>query len=229
MRIGFLSPFDRKRIAFMKQHGFGSVELLIGPDDAFLPDKDGWKSKAAEVKASYADAGIRVSCIGGFYVNHMDADPKVAEGHRQRVRNCITLAKEIGVPTVGGFAGRILNEDIEKSLPRFKELWGEHAKFAEDHGIKIAFEHCPMGAFWSPMGGINCMGTPDMWDKCFDAVPSPALGLEWDASHLLCHFIDPIQNIRLYGKKIFHIHAKDANVYRHIIDRYGIYHPGAIG
>src|SRR6185295_10237938 len=118
-----------------------------------------------EVKAAYGDANIRISCIGGFYANHMDADPKIAEGHRQRVRNCITLAREIGVPTVAGFAGRIMNEEIEKSLPRFKELWGEHAKFAEDNGIKIAFEHCPMGAFHSAFGGINCMGTPDMWDK----------------------------------------------------------------
>ena len=33
MRIGFLSKFDRERIAFMRQHGFGSVELLVGPDE----------------------------------------------------------------------------------------------------------------------------------------------------------------------------------------------------
>src|SRR5687768_14244944 len=115
MRVGFLSRFDRNRIAFMKQHGFGSVELLIGPDDAFLPDKDGWKSKAAEMKAAYADADIRISCIGGFYVNHMDADASAAAQHRERVRHCITLAKEIGVGMVAGFAGRVMHRDLEES------------------------------------------------------------------------------------------------------------------
>jgi sugar phosphate isomerase/epimerase len=228
MRVGFLSRFDRGRIAFMKQHGFGSVELLVGPDDPFLPDKDGWKSKAAELKAAYADAGIRISCIGGFYVNHMDTDASAAARHREQVRHCITLAREIGVGLVAGFAGRVLNRDLEESLPTFKQIWGEHARFAEDNGVRIAFEHCPMGAFHSHFGGINCICTPTMWDKCFDAVPSNAIGIEWDASHLLCMFIDPVQNIREFGRKIFHIHAKDAKIYRHIVDRNGIYHPGAI-
>ncbi len=228
MRIGFLSRFDRKRIAFMKQHGFGSVELLVKPDDIFLPGREGWKEKAAEVAAAYREAGIRISCIGGFYANHMDADAAAAQRHREQVRNCITLAQEIGVPLVAGFAGRVMGEELEKSLPLFKQLWGEHARFAADHGVRIAFEHCPMGGFWSPFGGINCICTPAMWDKCFDAVPSEAIGIEWDASHLLCHFIDPVLNIRQYGRKIFHIHAKDAKLYRDVVDRYGIYHPGAV-
>jgi len=165
--------------------------------------------------------------LAGFYVNHMDANRENAKQHHKHVRNVITLACEMGVPVVAGFAGRIVNEDLEVSLPKFKDLWSEHAKFAEDRDIKIAFEHCPMGAFHSPFGGINCICTPDMWDKCFDAVPSEALGLEWDPSHLVCQFIDPIQNIRHYGQRIYHVHAKDAKVYPDVMDRYGIYHLGA--
>jgi sugar phosphate isomerase/epimerase len=228
MRIGFLSGFDRERIAFMTRHGFGSVELLVGPEEDFLPGRDGWKDRAVSVKAAYDEAGIRISCIGGFYVNHMDADSGVAERHHQQVRNVITLARQMGVPLVAGFAGRIMGQELEASLPRFGELWGEHARFAEDHGVRIAFEHCPMGAFHSPFGGINCICTPAMWDRCFDAVRSEAIGIEWDASHLLCQFIDPVLNIRQYGSRIFHIHAKDAKVYRDVVDRYGIYHPGAM-
>lgn len=228
MRVGFLSKFDRERIAFMKQYGFGSVELLVEPDANFLPGMDGWKSKASQIRSAYADVDIRVSCIGGFYANHMDADPGVARRRFEHVRNIIALAEAIGVSTVAGFPGRIVNEPLENSIPRFRELWSEHAKFAADHGVRIAFEHCPLGASHTPFGGINCMCTPAMWEKCFDAVPADNLGLEWDASHLICLMIDPIVNIRRYGRKVFHVHAKDAKVYADTLSRYGLFHPGAI-
>lgn len=228
MRIGFMSVYDQERIDFMRQHGFGCVELLAFPGFDYLPGQDGWKDKASEIKNAYAEAGIRISCVGGFYGNHMADDPAEAKTQHDHVRNVIALAGELGVKTVAGFAGRVVDKDLDESLPKFKAIWSEHAKAAEDAGVRIAFEHCPMGKFHSPFGGINCVATPDMWDKCFDAVPSEALGLEWDSSHLICQFIDPIANIRRYGDRIFHVHAKDAKVYRQVVDRYGIYHPGAI-
>lgn len=228
MRIGFMARFDRERIVFMQKYGFGCVELFAWPNEPFIPGKDGWKDRAAEVKAGLEQAGIRISCLAGFYANHMDPDPEAARVHSNHVRNCIRLAEEMRVPVAAGFAGRILNEPLEKSIPKFKQIWSEHAKAAEDAGVKIAFEHCPMGTFHSVFGGNNCMCTPDMWDKCFDAVPSETLGLEWDASHLICQFIDPVLNIRQYGRRVYHVHAKDAKVYRDVADRYGIYHPGAI-
>ncbi len=228
MRVGFLSKFDPERIGFMKQHGFGSVELLAGPDDTFVPGHDGWQEQAERVKNAYAREDIRISCIGGFYVNHMDADPRIARKHAEYVRNVITLARFMDVPVVAGFAGRVLNEDLEQSVKPFQAIWSEHARFAEDHGIRIAFEHCPMGRFHGPFGGINCICTPLMWERCFEAVPSAALGLEWDPSHLVGQFIDPIMNIRHWGQRVYHVHAKDAHVYRHVLEQYGIYHWGAI-
>ncbi len=228
MRVGFLSRFDRERIGFMKQYGFGSVELLVKPEDPFLPGADGWKSRASEVLGAYDAVGIRISCIGGFYVNHMEADEPTARRHHTHVRNVIELAGAIGVSTVAGFAGRLVDRPLEDSLPRFRELWTEHARFAADHGVRIAFEHCPMGAFHTPFGGINCICTPAMWEKCFDALPAENVGLEWDASHLICMGIDPVANIRRYGRKILHVHAKDAKVYRDVVDRYGWFHKGAI-
>ena len=227
MRVGFMAAFDRERIAFMSKHGFGCVELFARPEDLWVPGHGGWEDRAEEVKAALAEAGIRISCLAGFYVNHMDADPQVARKHYDHVRNVILLARRMGVPVVAGFGGRLMGQDLDSSVPRFKEIWSEHARLAEDQGIRIAFEHCPMGQFNSPHGGNNCMCTPAMWEKCFEAVPSEALGLEWDPSHLVCLFIDPLANIRQYGAKIFHVHAKDAKVYGDVVRRWGFYHPGA--
>lgn len=228
MKIGFLSTFSKERIEFARRHGFGAVELLVQADSDFSPPQDGWRDKAVAVKTAYDEAGIRISCIGGFYLNHMDADAAKARAAHDVVRSTILLAEAMKVPVVAGFAGRITGEPLEASLPRFKEVWGGHAKFAEDHGVRIAFETCPMGHFHSPFHGTNCIGTVAMWEKCFNEVPSASLGLEWDASHLICQFVDPVMNLRTWGRKVLHVHAKDAKVYRDIVDRYGIYAPGAI-
>src|SRR5690606_12399640 len=39
-------------------------------------------------------------------------------------------------------------------------------------------------------------------------------------------FIAPIENIRRFGSRIFHVHAKDAYINRQLLEVYGICHPG---
>ncbi|HID11803.1 MAG TPA: sugar phosphate isomerase/epimerase [Candidatus Latescibacteria bacterium] len=155
--------------------------------------------KALEVKEEYEGAGIEISCLAGFYVNHMD--PEREEEYKDLVRKTILLAEKMGVEVVAGFAGRVPGLEPMECIPKFKEIWGEHAKFAQDHGAKIAFENCPMGRFHLPPGGINMMCLPDVWEAAFNEVPSDALGLEWDPSHLICMFIDPVANLRQFGSK----------------------------
>ncbi len=162
-----------------------------------------------------------------------DADGVVVVSTPQEVavldaRRAIQLAEKMGVDVVAGFAGRVPGLEPMECIPKFKELWGEHAKFAEDHGVKIAFENCPMGRFHLPPGGINMMCLPDVWEAAFNEVQSDALGLEWDPSHLICMFIDPVANLRQFGSKVYHVHAKDAHVHKDLLARYGIYHEGVI-
>ncbi|MCS7179852.1 MAG: sugar phosphate isomerase/epimerase [bacterium] len=226
MRIGFMMGFDKERIEFAKRIGFKSCELRVAPTDPFFPGKDGWENKAREVVDYYKANDIRISCLAGFYVNHMD--PAKEDEYKKLVRDVIILAEKMGVSVVAGFSGRIVGKPLEDSISKFVEIWSEHAKFADDHGVKIAFEHCPMGNFHTPCNGINFMSTPKMWEIGFSEVKSEALGLEWDPSHLICQFIDPIITIRDFGKRIYHVHAKDAHVNWDIVKKYGIWHHGVI-
>lgn len=224
MRIGFMAGHDRERIEFMRKHGFGSVELM--PSDEMLPPSEGWKDAAAACKQDFEDAGIRISCLGGFYSNHMD--PAKEAMMKQRTRGCIDLAEFLGVATVAGFSGRLVAKELEESLPLFREIWGEHAYYAADRGIKIAFEHCPLGRFFLTVGGANMMCTPDIWEKAFNEVPRDNIGLEWDPSHLVCMMIDPLDNLRRFGSRVFHVHAKDAHVNWDIVRRDGLCAPSAV-
>ena len=222
MRIGFMMKFDAERIRFARQSGFGSAELMVNPEDPYFPGNKGWNAKADEVKETFAKNGLRISCLAAFYVNHMD--PKQAADGKKRVRGSIQLAEYLGVPAVSGFTGRTADRLIENSLPQFKKIWTDHAAFAADHGVKIAIENCPMGWHHLPgQDGMNFFSTPEMWRRGFEAVPNPALGLEWDPSHLICQFIDPLANLREFGSRVHHVHAKDAHINRDMLQREGIW------
>jgi len=226
MRIGFMMSFDKERIEFAKKVGFRSCELQVSSTAPFFPGNDGWEAKAEDVKNYYDEKGIRISCLAGFYVNHMDE--KKADEYKKLVRDTILLAEKIGVPVVAGFSGRVAGKPLIESVPLFKEIWSEHSRFAEDHNVKIAFENCPAGEFHTPSNGINFMCTPQMWEIAFNEVPSDAIGLEWDPSHLICQFIDPVMTLRRFGKRVYHIHAKDAHINYDLLRQYGIWYPGAI-
>ncbi|MCL5674706.1 MAG: sugar phosphate isomerase/epimerase [Candidatus Omnitrophica bacterium] len=224
MKLGFMMEYNKERIEFAKRIGFKSCELIVKPGCGFFPGDKDWDKKAQEVSLSFKENGITISCLGAFYINHFDPGKK--EEGKNLVRNSILLAEKMGVGVAAGFSGRIVDKPLEDSLPLFKEVWSEHARFADAHNIKIAFEHCPMGAYGTPSGGINVMCTPGMWEKGFNEVHSEAIGLEWDPSHLIGLFIDPIITLRKFGKRVYHVHAKDAHINRDLLMKYGLWHPG---
>jgi sugar phosphate isomerase/epimerase len=225
MKIGFMMAYDKERMLFAKDNGFGSAELRVNLDDEFFPGQPDWEKKAEEMKAAFDARGLRISCLAAFYGNHFD--PGYAETGHKLVRGSIELAEKIGTPAVAGFSGKLpIDVKLEDNLPKFKEVWAEHARFAEDHGVKIAFEHCPMGWYHMPPGGNNCMCTPWMWERGFNEVGSDALGLEWDPSHLIGLLIDPVQSLREFGDRVHHVHAKDAHVHPEMLGKYGLFAPG---
>jgi len=92
---------------------------------------------------------------------------------------------------------------------------------AEDRGVRIAFENCSMDGNWRT-GDWNIAQTPDAWNLMFDAVPSDALGLEWEPAHPMTILIDPLPQLREWVSKIYHVHGKDATVLWDVIRKHGI-------
>ena len=72
--------------------------------------------------------------------------------------------------------------------------------------MRIAIENCPMvfeRSRWP--GGTNLAYCPAAWDAMFDAIPSPALGLNLDPSHLVWLQVDYERAVQDYGDRIFHV------------------------
>lgn len=136
----------------------------------------------------------------------------------------IDNARYFGTDLVTGFTGRIIDESIDKSIPKFKQIFGELAKRAEANGVRIAFENCDMGGTWEK-GNFNIAHNPIAWEMMFDALPNDNLGLQWEPCHQMVSLIDPISQLKEWAYKIFNVHGKDATVDWDIIKKYGVHGP----
>lgn len=136
----------------------------------------------------------------------------------------IDTARLFGADIVAGFTGRVRGKSISDSIARYKEVWGPLAKRAEDNGIRIAFENCDMGGTWQS-GDWNIAHGPAAWELMFDAVPSASIGLEWEPCHQMVSLIDPMPQLRKWGKHIYHVHGKDATVLWDVVREHGVHGP----
>ena len=87
-----------------------------------------------------------------------------------------SAAELLGVGIVNTFVGRDWTKSVEENWPRFLDIWKPLIAFAEDHGIKIGIENCPMlftRDEWP--GGKNLARTPAIWRRMFEDIPSKQL------------------------------------------------------
>lgn len=174
------------------------------------------KELAPKVLSMLEGTGTYVSTVG-YYCNALQNESQLHD-----LEYAIDNAHLFGAKTVATFAGALEGQPVDAAIPRFKEVFSELAKRAEDRGVKLAIENCPMSGDWRhPTCNIGF--NPDAWELMFDAVPSDALGLEWESAHQLIQLIDPIAQLRVWAKKIVHLHGKDTSVDWDAVRRRGIY------
>jgi sugar phosphate isomerase/epimerase len=235
MRVGVLINADFALLDSLRDWGFRSLEWVAFDQSPAAQETD-WQRFATEFSEAARERGLRISAIGALYRNPLD--PAQREFAQRIFRRALDVAELIGVKTVAGFPGAVIETEVnerggnvrykpfENYLPRLIEFWEPLARVAADKGLRLAFEHCPQGVYHLPIMGYNMLGQPAMWERLFNATTCDNIGLEWDASHLLCQFIDPVENIHRFGHRIFHVHAKDAFINRKLLSTYGICHAG---
>ena len=195
--------------------GFESVSIMFWQS---LGDSD-LKEMAARVKNVLAETGVIISSLSVFG-NPLEQE-KIDLETLKAWEEAIDHAHLFGTDLVTGFSGRLRGKPIPESIPRFKTVFGELVKRAEDKGVRIALENCSMEGNWQS-GDWNLAHHPESWELLFDAVPSDALGLEWEPCHQMVALVDPLPQLKTWVPKIFHVHGKDATIHWDTIRRYGI-------
>ena len=238
MRVGVFTPLLSqlsledvlKKLATYDIH---TVELGTGnyPGDAHC--KLSMLDKPAELtafKKTIKKYGVSISALS-CHGNPLHPDPAHAKRDRDTSRKTILLAEKLGVPVVVDFSGCPGDSPNSKWPnwvtcpwpPDYLEIlkwqwdevvapyWTEHAKFAADHGVKVAIEMHPGFVVYSPETMLKLR-----------AITGPVVGCNYDPSHMFWQGIDPIAAIRILGDSIFHVHAKDTQIYERNLPLTGV-------
>lgn len=222
MRIGFYANYTPETARFAYETGFSSLELSAW-QGSYLDAETVTSAKIDLMQKQLEEYDIEVSALG-YYPNYFDPHAEERERAQAYLPKVIDLADRLGVKVVATFAGRDPSKTVEQNIPLFKDLFSRFCDQAEKRGVKLALENCPM-VEKKTNHSQNIAFSPEIWDVLFDVVPSEYLGLEFDPSHLVWQGIDYVQAVHDYGKKIFHVHAKDMEVDHAVRSRMGIYGP----
>ena len=177
---------------------------------------------AAYVKELVASRGLEISSLA-FYPNVLDANEEKANAAIEHLKALIKASAKLGVGMVTTFIGKDQHKTLEENIELFKKVWPGLIALAEENGVKVAIENCPMlfGADQWP-GGQNLMCTPAIYRKLFEIIPSPNFGLNFDPSHYVWQGLDYLKTVYDFSDRIFHIHFKDIKLYPEKLKECGV-------
>lgn len=178
---------------------------------------------AEHIKAYVSSKGIHISSLA-YYPNVLDPDTEKSSAAISHLKALIQASAKLGVHMVTTFIGKDQHKSVEENIALFQQVWPSLIAFAQEQGVKIAIENCPMlfGAEQWP-GGQNLMSNPVVYQKLFELIPSPNFGLNYDPSHHVWQQMDYIQPIYDFKDRIFHIHLKDTKLHHEKLKRCGIF------
>jgi sugar phosphate isomerase/epimerase len=145
-----------------------------------------------------------------------DGDP---EGVRQRcaeeIKKTVLAAKKFGVKIVNGFTGSPVwknlyffpptnQDDINKGYTDFAARWKPIMDVFSKNDIKFGLEVHPTEIAYDLVTARRTL----------DAIGNhPAFGFNFDPSHFIHQFIDPVEFINDFGDRIWHVHVKDSRLH----------------
>jgi sugar phosphate isomerase/epimerase len=233
MDLGFVSAILpdlrlEQVLDFAAKEGFACVELMCWPRGraerryAGVTHIDVNDYDAARVRDIAASRGVEISGLG-YYPNPLAPDASEAEVYADHIKQVIEAAAMLGVNRMNSFVGRDWTKSIDDNWPQFRKVWEPLVKFAEDKGVRVGIENCPMfftGDEWP--AGKNLAYSPAIWRRMFEDIPSDNFGLNYDPSHLVWLMIDPVKPLWEFKERIFHVHAKDVRLDADRLDDVGI-------
>lgn len=236
MKLGFVTAILpdwslEEVLKFASENGFDSVEVMCWPVGkaerryagvTHIDVTNFTASDAAKINDLVKKYQVSISGLG-YYPNPLAADPAERETYVEHIKKVIVASKLLGVNVMNTFIGRDPSKSIEDNWPLFEQIWKPLIAFAEEQGVKIGIENCPMLFSLDEWpGGKNLAISPEVWNRMFEAIPSDYFGLNFDPSHLVWQHIDYIRCIREFGKKFVHVHAKDTKIEPDLIYQRGI-------
>ncbi len=177
---------------------------------------------ATAINLHLKNKGIEISGLG-YYPNPLDPDEEKSSFYISHIKKVIDASALLGINRINTFIGRNKNKSVDENFEAFRKVWKPLIQYAESKKVKVGIENCPMiftQDEWP--GGNNLATTPAIWRRMFNEIQSDYFGLNFDPSHLVWMQMDYVKPLYEFREKIFHVHLKDARVYRDKLNDVGI-------
>jgi sugar phosphate isomerase/epimerase len=180
------------------------------------------EQRAQEIRAEIGAKGLEISGLG-YYPNPLHPDPAARAAAIAHLKDVIVATGRMGLPVTNTFCGGDARKHVDANWEEALRVWPDIVRFANDHGVKITFENCPMIFSYDEWpAGHNIAYSPSIWRRILGEW-GDTVGLNYDPSHLVWLMIDQGRFIREFGPHILHMQAKDV-----MIDRDGLYERGTL-
>ncbi|WP_186755837.1 sugar phosphate isomerase/epimerase family protein [Echinicola salinicaeni] len=212
------SAFDQlsldEVISKAKETGVQGLDVCVfrkdGTRDDFVAthmDYDNFSLDSAKATlGKFNDAKLRLSL--GAFDNLIGGDPGQRIKNQNHLLKLIRMAHLLGgdandikVGTFVGYNHELGNEEngFEKNLEEYAKVFGPIIKYAEDLGVTVLYENCPMEG-WRAAGYTgtfnNLPGVLAARKLMYAMIPSKAHGEIYDPSHDVWQHTDPVEVIK---------------------------------
>lgn len=152
------------------------------------------------------DAGMPVGSVDlldfkGLITADRDRRARTVEQNLELIRRCVAIDQRLFFTVMlpaDPAAKRADNFDL--MLRGYEPL----VDLCDRHGAHIVIEG------WPGPGALCC--TPETVDVLFEKFDTPAIGLNYDPSHLIRLGVDPLTFVGEYAHRVFHVHGKDTEI-----------------
>jgi sugar phosphate isomerase/epimerase len=212
-QIAMIIPYSPQNLAFAGKANYQGVVCTVSDD--FGPTLS--DSAIDRIVQTAKDANTRIISIEAMNgYNHSDPDAAKRKDAQQRFLSCVEFAHRIGCKFVGTFSGGIPGASADDQAKAFADAVNEtYLPTLDKLDMAIGWENYPTT--------YNFATVPELWDKIFALVPSPRLGLEFDPSHLVRQYVDPIQAAWNHKDRIRAVHLKDTEITQPVLQQVGIH------
>src|ERR1017187_4984121 len=210
-KLSIITPYSPQTLALAAQAGYEGVVVTPGTEsNPNLSD-----SAIDQILATARTAGIRIVSIEYFASNHTDSHAGKRTAAQGDFIRALDFCHRLGCKFVGTFSGGQPGVRMEDQAAAFADVFNEkYLPVCEKLDVGVGWENYPTG--------INFATTPAAMQAVFDRVPSKRLGLEFDPSHFVRQYIDPISVAWQFKDRILAVHAKDTEITQHVLQQVGI-------
>lgn len=198
MKLGMIkNDCSEAGFQYVKDKGLDFIEVC----NNYPQDANNFIARAAELKGRIAKFGLPILSCGRWNGDGgpLDAKGAVKPENLEEAKATIKACAEIGCPVYHCGCNRVEGMSLFRNYEAAIKWFGTLIDFAKPLGVRVSTYNCHWNSFIDNM---------QAWEIVHGELPD--LGIKFDASHSISAGRDYMEELRVWGARICHVHIKGA-------------------